>query len=143
MGDTGISAEQQDTQYQLGKLVRQFFAAFDNTSGATDLTVLYDMFLPEAIIVNNTNQPAAIYSPATFIPPRQEMFDTGVLENFKEWEIESDTTVIGRVAHRRSVYGKSGIVHGEAVDCIGHKSFQFVLTADGWRISALCWWDES
>lgn len=126
----------------LDSLVQRFFAAFDNTGGNTDLSVLHDMFLPEAIIINNTNQPAAVYAPTTFIPPRQEMFDTDVLENFKEWEIEADTVVIGRVAHRRSMYGKSGKIRGVTADCVGHKSFQFVQTESGWKISALSWWDE-
>jgi ribosomal-protein-serine acetyltransferase len=127
---------------QIDALIDAFFTAFDNTNGRNDLTVLYDMFLPEAIIVNNTGDQPAVYSPTSFVPPRQRMFDEGNLVDFKEWEMEAETTIFGSVAHRKTVYGKSGIVSGSKVDCKGHKSFQFVMTEQGWKITALSWWDE-
>ena len=129
-------------QQQLDALITAFFKAFDNTDSPADLSVLHNMFVPDGIIVNNTNQPPAICSPASFIPPRQQMFDDGALVNFREWEIEAETTIVGSIAHRKTLYGKSGTVRGEAVNTRGHKSFQFIKTEAGWKITALSWWDE-
>ena len=132
-----------DELRQIDGLTKRFFQAFDNTVHPADLTVLYDLLISEAVIINTTPDPIAVYSPSSFIPPRQEMFDTGKLQNFKEWEISSRTVIKGRVAHRQSVYGKTGSVKGEAVNMVGHKSIQFVNTDNGWKISALSWWDDT
>lgn len=132
-----------DDEKQIDALIAAFFQVFDNRHGSADLTALYDMFMSEGIIINNTGKTPAVYMLATFVPTRQMMFENGEIIDFREWEIEAETTVIGSIAHRKTLYGKQGVVRGEHVDSKGHKSFQLIRTDQGWKITALSWWDEA
>jgi hypothetical protein len=66
----------------------------------------------------------------------------GALTGFQEVETAHRTSVFGNVAQRVSAYMKSGVLEGAAFQMRGVKVFQFIRTADGWRISAVSWDDE-
>ena len=74
--------------------------------------------------------------------PVQATVDAGDLTQFREVELSETTEVFGNVAHRFSAYAKSGTMKGVAFEGRGMISTQFVLTASGWRISAMAWDDE-
>ena len=70
------------------------------------------------------------------------MVESGALQDFREEELWEKTEVFGQVAHRFLCYRKTGLMHGQAIDMKGMKSIQFVMTPEGWKISALAWDDE-
>jgi hypothetical protein len=53
----------------------------------------------------------------------------------------SQTTVDGTFASRSSRYRKAGTLDGSPFEGGGHKHFQLVRTARGWKIAALAWAD--
>lgn len=105
-----------------------------------DLAKLYDLCIPEAVIVKTGDAWEHSHLEA-FIAPRQKMLEDGTLQDFHEWEVSGDTQIRGKIAQRLSYYGKAGLIQGKPFEIYGHKTFQFVNTEGMWRISAVAWWD--
>ena len=59
---------------------------------------------------------------------------TGTLTRFHEAETSESTVVFGNVAHRFSVYEKSGTSSGEPIEAKGMVATQFISTPSGWKI---------
>lgn len=128
---------------EIDRLMAAMLAAFDNTGGRTpDLGVLRDLFLPQAVIVNNTGPEPDVHDLESFIGPRQKILTDGTLTEFSEGEVAGRTEIIGSVAQRLSDYRKSGVRDGVPFEGAGRKTTQFVRTPDGWRIAALSWDDN-
>jgi RimJ/RimL family protein N-acetyltransferase len=120
-----------------------FFDAFGNVDGRkVDLGTLTSSFLPGAVVVSH-GEPVKVESLAEFLSPRQELLTSGELIDFKEWETSGTTLVFGNVAQRLVHYAKSGVRHGAPFSGSGTKTMQLVRTAEGWRISAIAWSDDS
>jgi hypothetical protein len=123
-------------------LTAAMFEAFDNRGGSAGaIDSLYRLFLPEAIVVNNTGESAQIYTLETFVEPRRALLSGGAIVDFEERETSEDTGISGRLAHRLSRYRKSWTANGERCDGGGIKSLQFVKMPDGWKIASLAWED--
>ena len=120
-----------------------FFDAFTSRDGkAASVDRLYEVFVPEALIVKNTGDEPVVYDLAGFVEPRRELLSGGSLTNFREAEVSERTEIFGRIAHRFSVYEKSWTNEGKHHAGRGAKAIQFVRTPQGWKISSLAWDDE-
>lgn len=127
---------------EIDALTAAFFDAFTNAGGVPpNIDVLYDLFIPEAIIVKNVGAVNAVLDVAGFVEPRREILSNGSLTNFREWEVSATTEIFGGIAHRFSRYEKSWIAQGESNTGAGAKSIQFVRTPAGWKIASLMWDD--
>jgi hypothetical protein len=76
-----------------------------------------------------------------FIAPRAAMLTDGTLLDFHEWETESNTTVTGNIASRRSQYRKTGTLNGSVVAGGGRKFIQLCRIDGRWMISSVLWED--
>jgi hypothetical protein len=124
----------------MDEVLAAFLAAVSfEAGGAPDYGRIRELFVPGGILVRTPDGPVDVEG---FIAPRQATFESGALTEFSETELDSVTEVFGRVAHRMSGYAKAGVLNGEAFSTRGVISTQFVLTDDGWRISAMAWDDE-
>jgi hypothetical protein len=133
------SPDETNDQRAIDDLVAAFFGLFSNRGGVTpNLHAVFDLCIPEAVIC----KPPDVMSLHSFIAPRQELLTDGTLVDFEEVETESRTSILGTIAQRACSYMKSGSLHGVAFQTRGAKVFQFIKTADGWRISAVAWDDE-
>lgn len=125
-------------------LTEEFFSLFTTKEGTLlSLNKIHDLCLAETVIVKNVKGLTEVYDLPAFIEPREILLNSGVLTGFSEHEISDQTSIFGHIAQRMSVYQKSGQHEGEPFETRGMKIFQFVLTRDGWRISAMAWDDES
>jgi hypothetical protein len=132
-----------DDECALDALVAAFFALFSNAGDATpNLRAIFDLCIPQAVISKCVTSPPEVFTLESFIGPRQELLTSGALTGFEEVETAHRTSVFGNVAQRVSAYMKSGVLEGAAFQMRGVKVFQFIRTADGWRISAVSWDDE-
>ena len=132
-----------DDRFAIDDLVRAFFAVFDNRAGRRPrLEALHELCLPECVIVKSGAEGPVIYGLEAFIAPRAALLTSGELTEFYEEEVNGRTDLFGGVAQRFCLYGKSGVLNGEAFRARGMKTLQFVKTANGWRISAFAWEDE-
>lgn len=132
-----------DDHAAIDALVGRFFALFDNRGGRpVDLTSLRAMTIGEAVVIKAVGDTLEIGGVDAFIAPRQLLLNGGGLTDFSESELEAKTDVFGNIAQRLSTYRKGGVSKGERFEARGMKTFQFVRTADGWRISAVAWDDE-
>jgi len=121
-----------------------FFDAFTNVGGApANIDRLYDLFLPECIIVGVAAGAAKVYDLAAFVEPRRTILSDGTLTGFREEELSEQTTIAGSIAQRTSRYGKSWTAGGRSQTGSGVKSLQFVRMPEGWRIAALVWEDDA
>lgn len=128
---------------EIDDLVRRFFAAFTNESGAApDVEGLARLFIPSGLILKAVGQEPEVYSVTSFIAPRARLLSDGTLTDFREEETAARTNIMGNIAQRMSLYRKSGLMSGVRLEGRGVKLLQFVRTADGWRISAVAWDDE-
>jgi hypothetical protein len=130
-------------QPAIDELVRAFFRLFSpEPDGRVRLWAATQLFIPQAVITKACGPAFEVYDLPGFIAPRERLLNDGTITQFREWEIDARTTVVGHVAQRLSLYGKSWQAEGAVVRARGVKTFQFVKTSTGWRISALAWDDE-
>jgi len=126
----------------LNKLTATFLRAFSDEPGKkVDLSNLRKLFFAEGLIVKNCGH-VELYNLDTFIEPREKLLNDGTLVDFREEELFEKTEIFGNIAHRFSLYQKSGVLSGVAFETKGMKSLQFVKTKDGWKISSVAWDDE-
>lgn len=130
---------------EIERLIAVFYAQFDNREGRRpSLQALQALFAAHAIIVRDGgNGICETLSVTAFAEPRIALLTGGELTGFHEWETGSDTSLAGAVASRSSTYGKAGTLHGAAYAGGGRKFFQLGRFADGWRITAVAWSDDS
>ncbi len=126
---------------EIDALTAEFFGAFDNRGGrAADVDRIRRLMLPGGVIVN-TGPPFTAYTVEEFVAPRRELLLSGRLVEFSEWETSERTEISGGLASRIGGYRKSGLLDGSVYEGVGVKTFQFVLTPEGWRIAAFSWYD--
>lgn len=127
----------------IDKLTALFFNSFTNKEGLKpNVSGLHQLFIPKGMIIKNTGSTPEIYNLEQFIEPREKLLNEGLLIDFKEEEISERTEIFGNIAHRFSLYQKSGVLSGVAFEAKGMKTIQFIKTQDGWKISAVAWDDE-
>ena len=128
---------------ELDRLTAEFFGAVSfETDGAPQYDDIYALFIGSGLLIKNTGPVPEILSVREFIEPRVAMVRAGELTRFREVELSETTVIFGNVAHRFSAYAKSGMMKGIPFEGRGMISSQFVLTPDGWRMSAMAWDDE-
>lgn len=125
----------------IAALASAFYSAFTNSGGTARVDTLYDVCLPEAVIVNATNEMPVVYNLREFVEPRRTLLESGVLTDFREFEISGQTEVDGRIAQRLSRYEKAWIERGLQMRGAGTKVFSCVLTPQGWKIASVLWRD--
>ncbi len=124
-------------------LTSTFFGLFSNKEGnKVDLSAIYQLFIPEGLIIKNVSSEPEIYNLHQFIEPREKMLKEGILVDFKEEELSEKTEIFGNIAHRFCLYHKSGVMSGVSFEARGMKTIQFVKTPNGWKMSSLAWDDE-
>ena len=127
----------------LDRLTAKFFRAVSFDAGEIpQYQNIYTLFIERGLLIKNVGTTLEISSVRQFIEPRQATFDAGDLTQFREVELSETTEIFGNVAHRFSAYAKSGTMKGVPFEARGMISTQFVLTASGWKMSAMAWDDE-
>lgn len=127
---------------QIDILVTKFFGIFNNKVQQPDWNILSALCIPEAIIIKKTGLIQQVFNLDTFMQPRKELLSSGTLLQFEEAETGESTNILDNMAQRSSTYQKSGYLNGESFQGQGSKLFQFIKTADGWKITALVWEDN-
>lgn len=127
---------------EIDAIVAAFFAAFCNVDGPAPTSRVYDLCLPQTVVIKAVGAEPEIYSLRQFVEPRIALLGGGELTAFREWEIDRTMTIDGNVAQRRSTYEKSGVASGRPFVTRGVKIFQFVRMPAGWKISAVAWDDH-
>jgi len=127
----------------IDSLTRSFFGVFSNRGGrAPNLDALYEMCLPEAVVVKACADVPTVYDLRGFIEPRVRLLSDGRLRDFFEEELSGRTDIFGGVAQRFCSYRKSGLLDGQRFETKGMKCLQFVKSAGRWYLSAVAWDDE-
>ena len=143
MDNTATPFNQAADQLQMDFIIERFF---QSVSFRQDETPAYEelhaLFVPGGLLIKNTTGQPEISQVEQFIAPRRTLVRSGALRAFHEAELHASTQRFGHVAHRFSAYVKTGILQGTPFSAKGMISTQFVMTADGWRISAMAWDDE-
>jgi ribosomal-protein-serine acetyltransferase len=128
---------------EIDQLIRSFFALFNNRGGSRpNLAKVRELFVREGLIAKCVASTPEISTLDDFIAPRQELLSGGALIDFEEVETSETTRVFGHIAHRVSIYQKSGVLQGTPFVTRGVKSFQLIETPAGWRILGITWDDE-
>lgn len=143
MAMTPENVREQADRMAIDTLMAAFYQLFCNLGGARpDLARIYDLFIPEGLIIKHGAGVPAICNLEQFIAPRERLLTDGTLADFQEEEVASRTEVFGNLAQRISLYRKSGRWSGVPFQARGVKTTQLIRTGAGWRISALAWDDE-
>jgi hypothetical protein len=132
-----------DDKDSIDRIVHSFFGLFSNRNGARpDLSAIFGLCIPQAIISKCVALTPEIYTLEEFITPRQVLLCSGTLTDFQESETSERTTILGNIAQRVCTYAKSGALNGVPFHSRGVKVFQFVRSPEGWRIASVAWDDE-
>jgi hypothetical protein len=133
-----------DATTAIDELIGAFFAAFDNRDDRVPtIDVFNSLFAQAAVVASHGASAVSIRTVKEFAQPRIALLTSGRMLSFSEWETDAQTTVLGSLAVRRSRYSKSGQLDGLPYGGVGTKFFQLALVAEGWRIVALSWLDDS
>jgi hypothetical protein len=57
--------------------------------------------------------------------------------------VSGNTEVFGDITQHSCAYAKEGVQDGTPFTGRGHKTFQFLRTPAGWRISSVSWYDAA
>lgn len=126
----------------IDQLIEHFFAVFDNRRGKQpDFALLDGIFLDHGMIYKRDATGVEAMDLAAFKAPRIELFKSGQLQDFHEWETAEKTVIELGLAARFSSYQKAGILHAAVYQGRGIKHFQLVKTKTGWKISSMTWED--
>jgi ribosomal-protein-serine acetyltransferase len=127
----------------IDELTRAFFGSLANIGGVVpNLDVLYEILLPEAIVIKNIKALPVVYDVKGFVEPRRALLTDGSLVDFSEEETSEQTGIFGNIAQRFSRYKKSWSADGVSFSGSGTNSFQFVRTSAGWKIASVVWDDD-
>ena len=128
---------------ELDPLVPAFFRAVSFEPGhAPAYAGIRDLFIQRGLLIKNVGPAPEISTVQEFIESREALVKAGTLTRFHEVETSESTVIFGNVAHRFSVYEKSGISSGEPFEARGMVTTQFISTPVGWKMSAMAWDDE-
>lgn len=108
-----------------------------------ELEKIFDLCLPEALIIKKCIDKEEIYNLDSFIKPRKKILTDGSLVEFEEFETAEATTIHYNLAHRISKYRKKGNLNGQFFEGNGTKFFQYIKTNKNWKISSMVWEDEN
>ncbi len=129
---------------EIQELTSSFFDLFTNTDERVPcLKKIHELFIPDGRIINNSKRSPKIYNLDTFIKPRIQILTNGKLTNFCESEVSSKVEIFKNIAHRWSLYTKSGIRDGVYFESRGVKTIQFVKKKEKWKIASIVWSDEN
>lgn len=132
-----------EVKTELDRLAGAFFRAVSFEPGESPrYHEIFGLFVERGLLIKNVGASPEIASVRSFIEPREELVRSGTLTRFEEHELSESTAIFGNVAHRFSVYAKSGTSGGASFATRGVVSTQFVHTPDGWKMSAMAWDDE-
>ena len=132
-----------DDKAELDCLTIEFFRAVSFEAGETPpYDNIHELFIESGLLIKNIAATPEICSIRQFIEPRQATVRAGELTRFREEELSETTEIFGNVAHRFSVYAKSGTMKGVQFEARGMISTQFIMTPSGWKMSAMAWDDE-
>lgn len=132
-----------EVKRELDRLTQEFFRSVSFTPGsAPDYEHIRMLFIEQGLLIKNVSPTPEISSVSQFITPRLESVHVGDLTQFNEAELSETTEVFGNVAHRFSVYTKSGTLKGSPFNGRGMISTQFIRTPHGWKMSSMAWDDE-
>ncbi|WP_028644404.1 hypothetical protein [Nocardioides sp. URHA0020] len=127
----------------LDALMAAFLSSVSFASGhRPDYDGIRALVIDAGLLIKNVGGQTEASTVEEFIAPRLRLVDDGILTEFREEEVSTETLVFGTVAHRWSVYAKSGVQGGTAFSTRGVILTQFVETYGGWRISSMTWDDE-
>ncbi len=133
-----------DDQFLLNQLTKSFFNLFSNTNGnKPGFESINDICLSETIIIKKDKGNEEIYNLDSFITPRKRILTDGTLTEFEEYEVEEETKIVNNIAQRSSKYQKRGYLNGNYFEGNGTKFFQYIKTANGWKINSVIWEDEN
>ncbi len=128
---------------EIDALTYRFFDLFTNKDGRVpNVKEIKSIFIPNGILISNTEDTPIDYDLDGFIRPREEMLTNGTLTNFCEREISNRTELFGNIAQRFSLYEKTGELNGERFETKGMKTIQFVKINGKWKMSSVAWSDE-
>lgn len=128
---------------ELGRLVSEFFRAVSFEAGSRpSYEDIVGLFIERGLLIKNVGPVPEISLVREFIESRAALVGAGTLTRFHEAEVSESSVTFGNVAHRFSVYTKSGTSSGVPFNARGMVTTQFVNTPSGWRISSMAWDDE-
>jgi hypothetical protein len=127
----------------LDALMSTFFSSVSFEEGRrADYDGIRPLFIDSGLLIKNVAGATEVLSVDEFIAPRRAMVDEGALTDFTEEQLSETTFAFGAVAHRASVYTKSGTHQGTTFTGRGVILTQFVETDGTWLISSMTWDDE-
>jgi len=103
---------------------------------------LRELFIARGLLINNTGSSTEISDLEQFIGIRQARFRAGEVTHYRVEEVSETTAIFGNVAHRASVFKRSGTRDNKTFETRGMIFTQFVRTPGGWLMSAAAWDDQ-
>lgn len=138
-----IKETMSDSKTEIDNIIKKFFEIFNNKNGKqTDWNVIYNLCIPETVIIKKEGPTQTVYNPGSFIEPRKKILTDGTLVDFEEFETDEKTQIAEHIAQRYTQYQKSGTLNGKHFTGRGTKLFQLIKTTDGWKISSVVWEDD-
>ena len=129
---------------EIDYLTRDFYQAisFDHST-PPDFTPVKILCYGPGMLINNTFSKPITFTAESFIKALESQAADGVIQQFMQREVHSNTEVFGKIAHRISVYEYNFADHEMQKLPRGINFIQFVQIEGHWRILSMAWADEN
>ena len=120
-------SERKHVHAELGRLTSEFFRAVSfEPGGSPSYASIPALFIERGLLIENVTSTPEISFVQEFIDSREALVASGTLTRFHEAEISESSVIFGNVAHRFSVYAKSGTSGGKSFETRGMITTQFI-----------------
>jgi len=138
-----MNINHQSDKENIDNVINKFFRLFNNKSNSElNLEAIFNLCIPQTIIIKKNGHDQVIYSLESFITPRKIILTDGTLTDFEEFEIKNDTNIMKHIAQRFCRYQKNGVMNGKPFSEFGTKMFHLLKTIEGWKINSVIWEDD-
>lgn len=122
-------------------VIGQFFECF--TDSGEQVADLYEITDANCQVLQYLDSEVKHLTISDFVQSRSEILKSRAYQNFKEYELNSKTTLDGRHAVRLSQYEKVGEKEGISFKIKGTKVFHLIKRGDDWKILSFSWMDKA
>ena len=91
---------------KINEVIASFYNCFTNKYGRLNPEAMYEICIPEAIIIKKMGKREEVYNLDTFMNPRIEILTNGSLVDFEEREVSHNTEVFQKHGSKKLCLSK-------------------------------------
>ena len=128
----------------INKTIAKVFAAISFTKGnPPNMHQLEELFIEQGMLINYNEATPLILGVKDFIKHFEDQFAQGIITELEDKEVQHQTEIYDRVAHRFSFYEARFKPTDETPFAVGVNSMQLIKVDGQWLVTSMTWNDDN